>query len=39
VGGFKPADATVQLAEPLGQRTVIDAAHDLPRPQWTGRPH
>jgi hypothetical protein len=36
VGGFKPAHATIELAAPLGDRTVIDAAHDLPRPEWTG---
>jgi hypothetical protein len=36
IGGFTPSHATVDLKEPLGRRTVIDAAHDLPRPQWTG---
>jgi hypothetical protein len=36
IGGFSPSHATVDLKDPLGHRTVIDAADDLPRPQWTG---
>jgi hypothetical protein len=36
IGGFTPSHATVDLKETLGRRTVIDVAHDRPRPEWTG---
>jgi hypothetical protein len=36
IGGFTPSHATVDLNEPLGHRTVIDAAHDLARLEWAG---
>ena len=37
IGGFTPSHATVELAAPVGDRIVIDAAHHLARPEWTGR--
>ncbi len=36
IGGFRPSSATVRLREPVGEREVIDGAHDLPRPEWKG---
>lgn len=36
IGGGKPSHATVELAEPVARRIVIDAAHHLPRPEWKG---
>jgi hypothetical protein len=36
VGGFKPSYATVELKTEVGDRQVIDAAHNLPRPEWKG---
>ena len=37
VGGFNPSHATVEFAEPLGERVVIDAAENDERPSWTER--
>jgi hypothetical protein len=37
IGGYKPSHATVLLSSPVGDRTVIDAAHNLPRPRWHPR--
>jgi hypothetical protein len=36
MAGFKPANASVELSQPLGDRTVIDAAGNVPRPAWIG---
>jgi hypothetical protein len=36
VGGAKRSHAAVELVAPVADRIVIDAAHDLPRPKWTG---
>jgi hypothetical protein len=35
VGGFRASHETVQLREPLGDRAVIDDAHNRARPHWT----
>lgn len=35
IGGFTPSHVTVELAAPLGDRTVIDNAANLARPQRT----
>jgi hypothetical protein len=37
IGGYTPSHATVELNAAVGRRAVIDAAQDLPRPEWTGR--
>jgi hypothetical protein len=34
--GVLRTHASVQLSRPLGNRTVIDAADNVPRPEWTG---
>jgi hypothetical protein len=34
IGGYKPSHATVGLSRPVGDRTVIDSAHNAPRPRW-----
>jgi hypothetical protein len=38
IGGFTPSHATVRLAHPLGDRVVIDDAHNRVRPHWTDVP-
>jgi len=37
IGGFKASHATVTLAEPIGKRSIIDAATGETRPRWDGR--
>ena len=34
IGGWRPVRTTVELAAPLGARTVIDRVGNVPRPSW-----
>ena len=34
--GFKPSHATIELDTPLGERIVVDNAHNVERPEWRG---
>jgi hypothetical protein len=35
IGGFTPSEATVELEAEVGERTVVDAFDNHPRPHWT----
>ncbi len=34
IGGYKPSHATVTPSRTVADRIVVDAAHNVPRPQW-----